>query len=256
MAQLEIEQETAPLTTPNPNNHAAAKFARRFTRQHQSAAPPTFVWIIGIAALFGLIQIYHNEKRDESLAAGMIKSIPFLPATDGDDDYRPIPETNEYTFSHIKSPYEQIWVNLHLPHWAMKQRGWRHIEKEILPSERICFVHVGKAGGSSVGCSLGFSLHCSNSSGPMEGLLPRRTTRLFHADTYDCYDDSAFFLFVVRDPLKRIQSDFLYERPPNAWILKQKFPEYYQKRKVRFCVQAECAFSFVRCVMRLFVFCG
>jgi hypothetical protein len=231
--RLEIEQETAPLTTPRTNNHASTKFAQRFERQKLSSSPPTFVWILGLAALFGLLQIYSNEKKDESIAAGMVKNVPFLGSsnTKDDDDY-PIPESNEFSFSHtIKSPYEQIWVNMRLPHWAWKQPSLRHKEHEILPTERICFVHVGKAGGSSVGCSLGFSLHCSNSSGPMEGLLPLRTTRIFHADTYDCHDDSAFFLFVIRDPVKRIQSDFLYERPPNEFILKKKFPEYYQKRK-------------------------
>ena len=228
--KLEIEQETAPLTTPRTNNHASTRFAKRFERQRLTSSPPIFVWIIGIAALFGLVQIYANEKKDESLAAGMVRNIPFMGSND-DDDGRPIPDSNAFSFSRIKSPYEQIWVNLRLPHWAMKQPGYRHFDREVLPSERICFVHVGKAGGSSVGCSLGFSLHCTNSSGPMEGLLPQRTTRIFHADTYDCHDDSAFFLFVVRDPVKRIQSDFLYERPPNEWILKAKFPEYYQRRK-------------------------
>lgn len=228
---LEIEQERAPLTTPHINNHASTKFAKRFERQKLSTSPPIYVWILGIAALFGLTQIYYSHKTEESVAAGMVKNIPFISTSNNDDDDKPILESNEYTYSRIKSPYEQIWLNSRLPHWAMKQPGMRHIEEEVLPSERICYVHVGKAGGSSVGCSLGFSLHCSNSSGAMEGLLPRRTTRLFHADTYDCYDDSAFFLFVVRDPVKRIQSDFLYERPANEFILKKKFPEYFQKRK-------------------------
>ena len=231
MARLEIDQEVAPLTNPHTENHASTKFAKRFERQRQLSSPPIFVWIIGLAALFGLVQIYVHEKKDATLALGVVQHIPLF--SSGNDDDNPIPESNEFAHSHIKSPYEQIWVNSRLPHWAQKQHSMRDIEDEILPSERICFVHVGKAGGSSVGCSLGFSLHCTNSSGPMEGLLPHRTTRMFHADTYDCYDDSAFFLFVIRDPLKRIQSDFLYERPPNETILKRAFPHYYEKRKVR-----------------------
>ena len=228
---LEIEQETAPLANPRLNDHASSKCSKRFERQRERILPPAFVRIIGIAAIFSLSQIYYNEKKDQSLSAGMATNLPFMSSKNIDDDDNPILRSNEYTFSNIQSPYEQIWVNSRLPHWAMKQSDMRQIEKDILPSERICFVHVGKTGGSSVGCSLGFSLHCSNSSGPMEGLLPRRTTRMFHADTYDCYDDSAFYLFVTRDPVRRIQSDFLYERPPNKWILKKKFPEFYQNRK-------------------------
>ena len=242
MTRLEIDQEVAPLTNPHTGNHASTKFAKRFERQRQAPSPPVFVWIIGVAALFGLVQIYVHEKKDATLALGVVQNIPLF-GSGGDDDDNPIPESNEFAHSHIKSPYEQIWVNDHLPRWAQKQYSMRNIEDEILPSERICFVHVGKAGGSSVGCSLGFSLHCTNSSGPMEGLLPRRTTRMFHADTYDCYDDSAFFLFVIRDPLKRIQSDFLYERPPNETVLKRAFPHYYEKRKVNITLYFERYFE-------------
>jgi hypothetical protein len=234
--KMQVDQETAPLRVPrNNNNNASTKFAKRFLRNRsiKSTSPPIFVWIIGVAALYGLIHLYHNEKTDESVAKGMVKSIPFIGTSDTkstDDDW-PIAETNQFQHSYSRSPYEEIWINSKLPNWAKKQPKLRSIEKEITPQERICYVHVGKAGGSSVGCSLGFSLHCTNSSGIMDGLLPRRTTRIFHADTYDCHDDSAFFLFVVRDPVKRIQSDFLYERPPNEFVLKKKFPEYFTKRK-------------------------
>ena len=140
--------------------------------------------------------------------------------------------TNRFSFSTIHSPYEQIWVNSRLPGWAKKKKQFRDIEEKIPPSERICFVHVGKAGGSSVGCSLGFSLHCDNTTQPsLNGLLPRRTTRMFHADTYDCYDDSAYFLFVVRNPVERIRSAFLYERPTSEEDLKKNFPQEYERRK-------------------------
>ena len=65
----------------------------------------------------------------------------------------------------------------------------------------------------------------------VEGLLPQRTTRLFHADVYDCDDDSAYFLFVVRNPIERIKSAFLYDRPLSEKSLKVRFPEYYERRK-------------------------
>jgi len=54
---------------------------------------------------------------------------------------------------------------------------------------------------------------------------------MFHADTYDCYDDSAYFLFVVRNPIERLRSAFLYERPTSEEDLKKRFPEYYERRK-------------------------
>ncbi|KAL3815610.1 hypothetical protein ACHAXA_007142 [Cyclostephanos tholiformis] len=140
--------------------------------------------------------------------------------------------TNRFSFSPRHSPYEQIWVNSLLPGWAKKKVQFRDIEDTIPPEQRICFVHVGKAGGSSVGCALGFNLHCSNSTQPpLGGLLPVRATRMFHADTYDCHDDSAYFLFVVRNPLERLKSAFLYERPTSEAALKRQFPEYYERRK-------------------------
>jgi hypothetical protein len=132
----------------------------------------------------------------------------------------------------MKSPYEQIWVNYTTPLWVMKKQQFRDIEYEIPPSERICFVHVGKAGGSSVGCGLGFTLHChSNVEPSMEALLPRRATRMFHTNAYDCHDDSAYFLFVVRNPVERIRSAFLYERPNSEEELKKEYPDYYENRK-------------------------
>ena len=140
--------------------------------------------------------------------------------------------TNRFSFTKRHSPYEQIWVNSFLPGWAKKKSQFRDIEDTIPPEQRICYVHVGKAGGSSVGCALGFNLHCSNSTqAPLGGLLPVRSTRMFHADTYDCHDDSAYFLFVVRNPVERLKSAFLYERPTSEAALKRQFPEYYERRK-------------------------
>ena len=131
----------------------------------------------------------------------------------------------------IPSPYEQIWKNFTTPNWAKKKQQYRDIELDIPEAERICFVHVGKAGGSSVGCSLGFSLHCDNTTQIYDGLLPKRTTRLFHTNVYDCFDDSAYFLFVVRNPVERLRSAFLYERPNSEAELKKEYPDYYERRK-------------------------
>ena len=119
-----------------------------------------------------------------------------------------------------ESPYEQNWPGSHLPGWATKK-----INFSVPHRQEICFTHVGKAGGSTVGCSLGFSLHChdydyhngdeyaqkinrlSSSS------LAKRVTHTFHKDVYNCHDDSGYFLFVTRDPIDRIRSAFYYDRP-------------------------------------------
>ena len=56
---------------------------------------------------------------------------------------------NRFSFTMNASPYEQIWVNNRLPRWAEKKPTFRKIENTIPPEQRICFVHVGKAGGST-----------------------------------------------------------------------------------------------------------
>merc|ERR1712226_461366 len=43
--------------------------------------------------------------------------------------------------------------------------------------------------------------------------MPMITTHLFHTDVDNCYDDPAYFLFLVRDPLERAKSAFYYSRP-------------------------------------------
>ncbi|KAL3790218.1 hypothetical protein HJC23_005590 [Cyclotella cryptica] len=240
----------------NNNEVSTSNFTLRFLRNRNKLSPqqPNFVSVIILIALFGLTQLYFSEKTDESVAKQMVLDTPVeaigTAANDNTDDMNNknlTSESEEPAFSHCQSPYEQIWVNSQLPSWAKKQPELRDIENDIPPNERICFVHVGKTGGSSIGCSLGFSLHCTNSSRVMGGLLPRRTTRLFHADTYDCFDDSAYFMFVVRDPVRRIQSDFLYERPLNERILKKYFPEYFQNRKSYYL---DCPFRTMEDVVR------
>ena len=120
----------------------------------------------------------------------------------------------------IDSPYEAMWPNSHLPSWAKKSTNY-----DVPRGKEVCFVHVGKAGGSAVGCSLGFSLHCRNKLHrhrrhhrrglEVNGILPKITTHLFHKDVYNCLEDSAYFLFVVRDPIDRARSAFNYDRPEN-----------------------------------------
>ena len=108
------------------------------------------------------------------------------------------------------SPYEERFPKYELPYWAKKNLPYNDA---IPPEHQICFVHVGKAGGSSVGCSLGFSLHCSTNDQTIYGLLSMLTTHVFHRGVYDCRDNAAYYLFVIRDPLARALSAFNYDRP-------------------------------------------
>jgi hypothetical protein len=98
---------------------------------------------------------------------------------------------------------------------------------EQVPEKNICFVHVGKSAGSTLSCSLGF-LHgrCKKwrrdgsyviKIPKAPGLLPDSVTNMIHNGWNDCMDQTfSYFLFVVRDPIKRLQSWFTYESPLNT----------------------------------------
>ena len=107
----------------------------------------------------------------------------------------------------LQSPYELRFPTHEQPYWARRTIPWN---TNIKNDKQICFVHVGKAGGSTLGCLLGFSLHCDNDN-DIKGLLPIVTTHVIHRGVNDCTDDAAYYLFVVRDPLSRILSDYNYE---------------------------------------------
>lgn len=47
----------------------------------------------------------------------------------------------------------------------------------------------------------------------LPGRLPKSATHAFHKDVYDCPASSDYYLFVVRDPLARSRSAFVYGRP-------------------------------------------
>ncbi|KAL7449054.1 hypothetical protein ACHAWC_001154 [Mediolabrus comicus] len=158
---------------------------------------------------------HHGEKQEEHQ-----ESQPTAVGT-----------TNTYTkidsslFEEVfaaESPFEQRWPGSHLPQWAVKA-----INFDIPREQEICFAHVGKAGGSTLGCSLGFSLHCHGEH-VASSLLAKLTTHTFHKDVYNCDDDSGYFLLVIRDPIDRARSAFNYDRPDDqdfldfkGWALRQ-----------------------------------
>jgi hypothetical protein len=118
------------------------------------------------------------------------------------------------TYANVSvSPYEKRWPGWHLPRWATKKN--LTLSTDVPRDKRTCFVHVGKAGGSTLGCSLGFQLHCSHEEEQSisKGLLYNYTTNTFHNDVNDCPDDAAYFLFSIRHPLERARSGYNYDRP-------------------------------------------
>lgn len=141
--------------------------------------------------------------------------------------YMPDSSTHHHGTYDYVSPYELRFPNYKLTYGFRKTVPYNF---NLPTHKQVCFVHVGKAGGSTIGCSLGFSLHCSDEGQVIPySLLPVLTTHTFHRGVYDCQDDAAYFLFVVRDPLARIMSAFNYDRPQQDEELPAK--QLFHKRE-------------------------
>ena len=112
---------------------------------------------------------------------------------------------------HSESTYERLWPGYYLPDWAHKVRRFRDFQPPM--GNSICYVHVGKTAGSSIGCALGFCLRCQDDRQFLPGRLPKSATHVFHKSVYDCPSTADFYLIVVRDPLARSRSAFVYGRP-------------------------------------------
>eukprot|EP00956_Cyclotella_meneghiniana_P039386 scaffold170964_cov126-Cyclotella_meneghiniana.AAC.1 len=126
------------------------------------------------------------------------------------------------------SPYEMIWPDLKLPSYMKKDRQY---PIESVPTDKkTCFVHVGKTAGSTVGCAIGFNLHCNNKV-TAPGVFSQYATHMFHSQMYNCEDDSAYFVFVVRNPLERMISAFNYDNPSKDW---EKFRREYGEKHYNF----------------------
>ena len=108
----------------------------------------------------------------------------------------------------------------------------------------LCFVHVGKAAGSSVSCSLG--LMYANCEGmPRQPPLPR--TRYFHMRKNNCLHNSGkdivTLLVTVRNPLKRIQSWFDFEK--NILPTRRNKQDQYRLRRKRGMIFNDCYDNFL-----------
>eukprot|EP00985_Skeletonema_marinoi_P033048 scaffold40315_cov226-Skeletonema_marinoi.AAC.8 len=110
-------------------------------------------------------------------------------------------------FFYPDSNFHKTWPKADIPYWTKKRFP---LNKYITPGKQTCFMHVGKAGGSTIGCLLGFSLHCDTNNQTVTSLLAATTAHATHRCVHDCSDEAAYNLFVVRDPLTRALSAFNY----------------------------------------------
>ena len=113
---------------------------------------------------------------------------------------------NKHYF-YADSVFRKTWPKADVPYWTAKRFP---LNKYITPEKQTCFMHVGKAGGSTIGCLLGFSLHCGTNNQTVTSLLAASTAHASHRCVHDCADEVAYNLFVVRDPLARALSAFNY----------------------------------------------
>jgi len=128
------------------------------------------------------------------------------------------------------SPYEQRKPGEKLPVWAKK--NFVPVDDNI---PEVCFVHLGKTAGSTLACMLGFDYEgCETSLPHMKSYLTLATRHLIKNMFNDCKDDTPYYLFTARNPLERIESWFVYERPFNETA------KYYAKRKPLF---VDCPFA-------------
>jgi len=99
--------------------------------------------------------------------------------------------------------------------------------------------------------ALGFGLHCQDLTSVTPGLLPQYTTRLFHSDEYNCFDDSSYYLFVVRNPLDRLVSAFNYDRPADGnWTTFFQQKPYLQRTNIT-QLHLDCPFDSIDTLARL-----
>jgi Sulfotransferase family len=150
--------------------------------------------------------------------------------------------------TNIISPYEQrtggetwSWARKLPPYQdtvAMEQKLAQNKDNKNkkLGNKDVCFVHVGKTAGSTLGCLLGFDYgECETTKTVTHGRLAPATTRVFHNDMNDCFDDMDVYLVAVRNPFARLLSWFNYERPadyddPDGYLIKLRKPLFVRCR--------------------------
>jgi len=111
-----------------------------------------------------------------------------------------------------------------MPRW-MDRYPFLPAVEDVPDDQRICFVHVGKTGGSTMACQLGFQFPvCHDRMRVLPGNLPLHTTNIMHTHYDTCERENiGLYLFTLRDPVSRMQSWFTYERPYNESVLDYRF---------------------------------
>eukprot|EP00977_Amphora_coffeiformis_P012782 scaffold3233_cov178-Amphora_coffeaeformis.AAC.5 len=128
------------------------------------------------------------------------------------------------------SPFEWRWSGFRLPLWVQKANRAQLAQSPVVvpPGKHVCFVHVGKAAGSTIGCSLGFSLHCEEGMVQPPGQLSRYATNMFHNQANDCAEHMPYYLYTLRSPVDRIKSAYVYDREDAELVLGQN--EWMQRQ--------------------------
>jgi hypothetical protein len=170
-----------------------------------------------------------NQGETKSEAGGENEAQHNL--NNKDDARVPLRQIDPYSLHEIDhtdvgEPFYQRWP---ASAWGLPDFALKEVNYNVPREDSICFVHVGKTAGSTVGCYLGFSHHCANTT-MLDGVLPMITTHLFHNDADNCYDDVAYYLFVIRDPVERARSAFNYNLPDedcNDWNW-ETYEKYYK----------------------------
>jgi len=105
-----------------------------------------------------------------------------------------------------------------MPRW-MDRFPFLPAVEDVPDDSRICFVHVGKTAGSTMGCYLGFKYNdCHDRMRVLPGNLPLYTTNVVHTHFDTCQRERiALYLITLRDPVARMQSWFTYERPSSVY---------------------------------------
>jgi hypothetical protein len=144
-------------------------------------------------------------------------------------------ETRQHFMRRGPGPFPRNFHQLELYKQGLRP-DWPRIYQKLPESmtssdpnhKEICFVHVGKSAGSTLSCYFGFlyprcephvdqETHMLVPKIEMDpGELSKSVTHMIHAEHNDCtHQEFDYYLYVVRDPLTRLQSWFTYEYPRN-----------------------------------------
>lgn len=128
----------------------AKSFARRFTilasRDGNNNSKSRFYTSVAVVAAILLFVHALSPSGDNSSSNNSTSSRLRFSSNNNNRQIDVAASNNDtrFSYSKIRSPYEEIWINSRLPGWAKKRYKFRPIDKTIPREERICYVHVGE----------------------------------------------------------------------------------------------------------------